>query len=90
MQMHAQLTHACFKHAQPLSGSLSSPAGVRVLVDPWLVERLVFAGQAWLFTGTKDAIKPESFDIDKLAEETDLILLSQVRSEQPCRNAKAS
>jgi hypothetical protein len=52
---------------------------VRVLVDPWLVDRLVFAGQDWLYAGSKRVTRPETIDLEKLAAETDFILLTQVR-----------
>ena len=47
-------------------------------MDPWLVGRLVFGGQDWLYAGSKRVTKPESIDIDRLAAETDFILLTQV------------
>ena len=55
-------------------------SGVRVMVDPWLVERLTFgAGLEFAFAGSKRVCLPESLDIDALAAQTDLILLTQVR-----------
>ncbi|ERN41989.1 putative Zn-dependent hydrolase of the beta-lactamase fold protein [Rubidibacter lacunae KORDI 51-2] len=43
--------------------------GQRILVDPWLVGSLVFAGLPWLFEGKR----PQAL----LLEDSDLILLSQ-------------
>lgn len=45
-------------------------AGKRILVDPWLVESLVFGNQEWLFKG----IRPQPTPIP---ENIDLILLTQ-------------
>jgi hypothetical protein len=50
--------------------------GVRILVDPWLVGELVFAGQRWLYAGKKTHIAPQ--DPAKVAEGADAIILSQV------------
>ena len=44
--------------------------GSRILLDPWLVGKLTFANQAWLFEGKKN--NPQS-----IPEQIDLILLSQ-------------
>ena len=52
------------------------PAGVRLLVDPWLVEELTFGGQSWLYRGKKTHIDP--VDPDTLAKECDAVVLSQV------------
>lgn len=60
--------------------STPSPTGVKVLVDPWLVGRLEFAGQTWLYSGSKRVARPETIDVDRLAAETDFILLTQVRA----------
>lgn len=60
--------------------STPSPTGVKVLVDPWLVGRLEFAGQTWLYSGSKRVARPETIDVDRLAAETDFILLTQVRT----------
>lgn len=55
-------------------------SGVRVMVDPWLVERLTFgAGTEFAFAGSKRVCLPESLDVGALAAQTDLILLTQVR-----------
>jgi len=51
-------------------------AGVKILVDPWLVNELTFAGQRWLYRGKKTHISP--VDPDKLAKGCDAIILSQV------------
>ena len=42
----------------------------RILLDPWLVDKLVFSNQAWLFEGIKNNPQP-------IPENIDLILLSQ-------------
>ncbi len=44
--------------------------GSRILLDPWLVGKLIFANQAWLFEGKKNNPQP-------IPEQIDLILLSQ-------------
>ncbi len=44
--------------------------GKRILLDPWLVGKLVFSNQAWLFEGTKNHPQP-------IPKNIDLILLSQ-------------
>jgi hypothetical protein len=48
---------------------------VRILVDPWLVEELVFAGQSWLYRGKKTHIPP--LNLNKVVEGVDAIILSQ-------------
>lgn len=45
-------------------------AGVRILVDPWLVDTLVFANAPWFFEGARPYSHP-------IPEAIDLILLSQ-------------
>lgn len=54
-----------------------------ILVDPWLVEELVFAGQNWLYRGKKTHIPPQ--DPAKVAEGIDAIILSQVHPHWPLR-----
>lgn len=49
-----------------------------MLVDPWLVDRLVFAGQDWLYAGSKRVARPDTIDLEKVAAQTDFILLTQV------------
>lgn len=44
--------------------------GSRILLDPWLVGKLIFSNQAWLFEGIKNNPQP-------IPENIDLILLSQ-------------
>lgn len=44
--------------------------GIRILVDPWLVETLVFGDSPWLFEGKRPQPMP-------IPESIDLILLSQ-------------
>jgi len=44
--------------------------GKRILLDPWLVGKLTFGNQNWLFEGTKKNLQP-------IPQEIDLILLSQ-------------
>ncbi|KAK9918517.1 hypothetical protein WJX75_004661 [Coccomyxa subellipsoidea] len=52
-----------------------SKSGVSILVDPWLVEELIFAGQAWLYRGKKTHIPP--LDLGKVVEGVDALILSQ-------------
>ena len=52
--------------------------GVNILVDPWLVEELVFAGQSWLYRGRKTHIAAP--DLNKVVEGLDALILSQVCS----------
>lgn len=49
-------------------------AGLKILVDPWLVDPLVFYGQPWLFTAYHNT--PVAFSPETLPP-IDLILLSQ-------------
>ncbi|MEL7075420.1 MAG: MBL fold metallo-hydrolase [Cyanobacteria bacterium J06643_13] len=44
--------------------------GMRILLDPWLVGKLTFGNQAWLFEGSKNNPQP-------IPENIDFILLSQ-------------
>ncbi len=44
-------------------------------MDPWLVEELIFAGQAWLYRGKKTHIPP--LDLNKIIEGVDALILSQ-------------
>ncbi|KAK9795939.1 hypothetical protein WJX73_009032 [Symbiochloris irregularis] len=46
-----------------------------VLVDPWLVGELTFAGLNWAFEGKKGLQKP--LDVNAIAKQADLLLLSQ-------------
>ena len=53
-----------------------------MLVDPWLEGDLTFAEQDWLYRGKKrviNASKGERVDIDQIAAETDVVVLTQVR-----------
>ncbi|NJK54988.1 MAG: MBL fold metallo-hydrolase [Pleurocapsa sp. SU_5_0] len=43
---------------------------MRILIDPWLIGKLTFCNQAWLFEGSKNNSQP-------IPENIDLILLSQ-------------
>lgn len=43
---------------------------MRILLDPWLIGKLTFGNQAWLFEGSKNNSQP-------IPENIDLILLSQ-------------
>lgn len=43
---------------------------MRILIDPWLIGKLTFGNQAWLFEGSKNSSHP-------IPENIDLILLSQ-------------
>lgn len=51
-------------------------SGVRVLVDPWLVDTLTFGGVSFLYIGTKRVAREDTIDINRLAAATDLILLT--------------
>jgi hypothetical protein len=53
-------------------------AGVRVLVDPWLVGDLTFAEQDWLYKGKKRALRTADVDLKAICSDTDVILLTQV------------
>lgn len=50
-------------------------SGVRVLIDPWLVEKLSFGGLEFIYAGSKRTQMP---DIDDLAAQTDLLVLTMV------------
>ncbi len=53
---------------------------MRVLVDPWLVDDLVFFDQTWLYRGKKRVINVKGkVDIAEIAAETDVVVLSQVK-----------
>ena len=57
-------------------------SGVRVLVDPWLEGDLTFAEQDWLYRGKKRVVntpKGGRVDLDQLAAETDVVVLTQAR-----------
>eukprot|EP00884_Botryococcus_braunii_P010013 jgi/Botrbrau1/19012/Bobra.0100s0044.1 len=49
--------------------------GIRILVDPWLVDELVFFNQTWLYRGRKGALPP--VDVAQIGEDTDVIIISQ-------------
>lgn len=51
-------------------------AGIKILVDPWLVDELVFFNQTWLYRGKKGALPP--VDVAQIGEDTDVIIISQV------------
>lgn len=58
-----------------------APAGARVLFDPWLVGDLQFFEQGWLYTGKKRGFGGSSgvkVDVASIAQDTDVILISQV------------
>ena len=61
-------------------------AGVKILVDPWLVDELTFAGQRWLYRGKKTHIPPT--DPDEVAKGCDAIILSQVSCYTSCNNTQ--
>ncbi|KAI8462622.1 MAG: beta-lactamase superfamily domain-containing protein [Monoraphidium minutum] len=52
-------------------------SGARVLVDPWLVSDLTFFDQTWAYRGRKRVLGPGRLNVDDVAAETDVILLSQ-------------
>ena len=62
-------------HTQSITVCLH--AGVKILVDPWLVDELTFAGQRWLYRGKKTHISP--VDPDEVAKGCDAVILSQVK-----------
>ncbi|MBE9018351.1 MBL fold metallo-hydrolase, partial [Chroococcidiopsidales cyanobacterium LEGE 13417] len=43
-----------------LNSWLLEIAGLRVLIDPWLIDPLVFYGQPWLFSATH--LKPPAYN----------------------------
>ena len=51
-------------------------SGVKFLVDPWLVGNLEFGGIDWVYSGKKRVTREETIDIERLAAETDFILLT--------------
>lgn len=51
-------------------------SGLRVLVDPWLVDDLTFGGLGFIYRGVKRAARPEAAAVDALAAATDLVLLT--------------
>lgn len=51
-------------------------SGIKILVDPWLVGELTFGGLSFIYAGSKRVARPETIDVDRLAAETDLILLT--------------
>ena len=51
-------------------------SGVQILCDPWLVDKLVFANQSWLASGSKPSLA-NPIDIEELTRDIDFILLSQ-------------
>ncbi|KAL4448826.1 hypothetical protein ABPG77_007543 [Micractinium sp. CCAP 211/92] len=52
--------------------------GINVLVDPWLVGKLTFGGLDMIYAGSKRVARPEVIgDLEQLANETDLLVLSQ-------------
>lgn len=59
---------------------------MKILVDPWLVDELTFAGQRWLYRGKKTHIPPT--DPDEVAEGCDAIILSQVSCYTSCNNTQ--
>lgn len=62
--------HPCRATYYGANGWLLEIAGLRVLVDPWLVGSLVFPPGPWLFEGTMAAPWP-------IPEQLDLLLLTQ-------------
>ena len=48
-----------------------------MLVDPWLVGKLTFGGLDFIYAGSKRVARPDTIDIDALAADTDLLVLSQ-------------
>ena len=45
-------------------------------MDPWLVGKLTFADQNWLFEGSKGL--QQELDVDAIAAKADLLIISQV------------
>jgi len=57
-------------------------------VDPWLVGDLQFFEQGWLYTGKKRGFGSRSgvnIDVQEVAADTDVILISQVMSNAVCQ-----
>ncbi|KAK9864385.1 hypothetical protein WJX84_001970 [Apatococcus fuscideae] len=52
-------------------------SGVTILVDPWLVGELVFAGQRWAYHGEKSEPNVKNLDPEAIAARASFILLSQ-------------
>ena len=53
-------------------------SGTKILVDPWLVGKLIFAGQNWFFSGEKPGLKRGiEVDIGSIVNDVDFILLAQ-------------
>jgi hypothetical protein len=50
-----------------------------VLVDPWLVSDLRFFNQGWAYIGRKRVLVPGRLNVEDVASETDVLLLSQAR-----------
>jgi len=64
-----------------VAAPLHSLSGVRVLIDPWLEGDLTFLDQAWIYRGKKRVLnttKGGKVDIDQIAAETDVVVLTQV------------
>lgn len=55
-----------------------------MLVDPWLVGELVFAGQRWAYHGEKSEPKVKNLDPVAIAGRAAFILLSQVHFNKGC------
>jgi hypothetical protein len=74
----AEVSNDC-KGIECLDFKLFLLSGVRVLVDPWLVGELVFFDQDWLYKGKKRVLNaPGKVDIDAIAAETDVVVITQV------------
>jgi L-ascorbate metabolism protein UlaG (beta-lactamase superfamily) len=52
-------------------------SGVKILVDPWLVGKLVFVEQQWFFEGANPFLKGGPPDLERFTKDIDFILLSQ-------------
>lgn len=78
----SQVSFATCTHREPLAciATDAPPTGVTVLVDPWLEGDLIFANQTWLYRGSKGALNDVKLDLDQIASQSDVILLSQVRA----------
>jgi len=50
--------------------------GTNILVDPWLVDKLTFGGLEFIYAGSKRKSTAEAINVDDIAAQTDLILIT--------------
>jgi hypothetical protein len=70
--------HPCGDPAPTTLHPCPCAAGVNVLVDPWLVDDLVFGDLPWLFRGKKRMLAQGAVDVAAVAAATDVLLITQV------------